>query len=809
MDPKRAKTWAVIWVVACLVLATVAPGSANDVGGSGLPGTGGGAGPAPVLVADSGISVEDAGVHQPAVDALRASFPTVFDGTGCDGGLCPSEALQRWEMAVWLVRVLDRTNPSPQAGSRFADVAAGVWWAPYTDRLADLGVTAGCGTDPLRFCPNNSVTRAQMASFLVRAFGLETGPAAGFTDTARTVHAANIDAVAAAGITAGCKIRPLRYCPTKAVTRAQMATFLARALGLVPLPAVVEPTPMPDRIAYVSYGAIYVAGADGSDEKRLTIDNSNKGDDFVGDLNLAWHDSDPSWSPDGTQITFASSRFGENEILVMDSDGRNVRRLTRQGGASPDWSPDGTRIVFAGTGVHLTSKWRYGFDTTDSIFLMDPDGGNLQKLATGGGASPSWSPDGTRIVFARSTGAYTTDIFVMHSDGNNIQRLTYDGGRLPSWSPDGTRIAFTRNEEIFLMDTDGKNRRQLTSGGGWNPSWSPDGTRIAYESTHLFVNPYTEWDIYASILSNGIIVMNLDGTDLQRVADGSRSPAWAPSASTDRRPVAVPLGSPSEFTTVTAGEHHSCGTRTDSTLACWGNNNFGQASPPTGTFTAVAAGSTHSCGIRTNGTLVCWGDNYFGEASPPRSATFTAVATGFAHSCGIRTNRSMACWGGNDSGQASAPTGTFTAISAGDDLSCGIRTNRSLACWGGNDSGQASAPTGTFTAVATGSAHSCGIRSDRTAACWGTNYFGQASAPTGTFTAISAGDDLSCGIRTNGSITCWGGNDSGQASAPAGTFTAVATGSAHSCGIRSDRTAACWGTNYFGQGSPPPDRTGP
>ena len=142
MVPKRAKTWAVIWVVASLVLATVASGSASDADTSGL----GGGGPAPVLVAGTGVAVEDAGVHQPAVDALRASFPTVFDGTGCDGGLCPSEPLQRWEMAVWLVRVLDRTNPSPQAGSRFADVAAGLWWGPYTDRLADLGVTAGCAT---------------------------------------------------------------------------------------------------------------------------------------------------------------------------------------------------------------------------------------------------------------------------------------------------------------------------------------------------------------------------------------------------------------------------------------------------------------------------------------------------------------------------------------------------------------------------------------------------------------------------------------------------------------------------------------
>ena len=119
-----------------------------------------------------GTASEDAGVHQPSIDALNRHVPGVFDGTGCGQGLCPSEALQRWEMAVWLVRVLDRANPSQQATTRFDDVDSGLWWVTYTDRLADLGVTAGCKTEPLRFCPDKPVTRAQMATFLARALGL-------------------------------------------------------------------------------------------------------------------------------------------------------------------------------------------------------------------------------------------------------------------------------------------------------------------------------------------------------------------------------------------------------------------------------------------------------------------------------------------------------------------------------------------------------------------------------------------------------------------------------------------------------------
>ena len=115
--------------------------------------------------------------------------------------------------------------------SRFADVDSGLWWAPFVERLAVLGVTAGCKTGPLCYCPADTVTRAQMASFLTRAFRLEAASqAAGFVDIGGNTHADNIDALASAAITAGCATGPLRYCP-KAVTRAQMASFLNRARG--------------------------------------------------------------------------------------------------------------------------------------------------------------------------------------------------------------------------------------------------------------------------------------------------------------------------------------------------------------------------------------------------------------------------------------------------------------------------------------------------------------------------------------------------------------------------------------------------
>ena len=168
------------------------------------------------------------GVHKPAIDALGARG--VFEGTLCDDDMfCPSEAIGRSTMAVWLIRALEDDPPPVVGASRFADVDDSGWQAPYIERLAELGVTAGCGQEPLRFCPDRSVTRAQMASFLTRAYDLDPARPVGFADIEGSTHEASINALAAAGISAGCGQDPLRFCPDRSVTRAQMATFLARA----------------------------------------------------------------------------------------------------------------------------------------------------------------------------------------------------------------------------------------------------------------------------------------------------------------------------------------------------------------------------------------------------------------------------------------------------------------------------------------------------------------------------------------------------------------------------------------------------
>ena len=171
----------------------------------------------------------DAYYHQP-VQSLAAMG--VFEGTECAEGFCPAQPLLRQEMAVWLVRALEGSDEATDHESRFADIEDDDWQTPYVERMADLGITAGCKSDPPRFCPDSPVNRGQMASFLTRALDLPPTLPAGFADVdpEANVHADNINRLYAAKVTVGCRSEPLRFCPSQSVTRAQMATFIYRAL---------------------------------------------------------------------------------------------------------------------------------------------------------------------------------------------------------------------------------------------------------------------------------------------------------------------------------------------------------------------------------------------------------------------------------------------------------------------------------------------------------------------------------------------------------------------------------------------------
>ena len=152
---------------------------------------------------------------------------------GCGDGTnyCPQRDVTRAEMATFLTRALGLETPPQPAG--FADVDPDGVHAASIEALHAAGITTGCG-DGTNFCPDRVVTRAEMATFLTRALGLETPPQpAGFADVDPDgVHAASIEALHAAGITTGCG-DGTNFCPDRAVTRAQMAAFLYRARHMI------------------------------------------------------------------------------------------------------------------------------------------------------------------------------------------------------------------------------------------------------------------------------------------------------------------------------------------------------------------------------------------------------------------------------------------------------------------------------------------------------------------------------------------------------------------------------------------------
>ncbi len=143
---------------------------------------------------------------------------------------CPDETVTREQMAAFLVRALDLET---RLVDPFTDDDGSIFEADI-ERLAAAGITRGCNPpENDLYCPDMTVTRGQMAAFLVRALGYtDVGLGDLFVDDDGSPFETDIDKLATAGVTLGCNPpRNDQFCPTQAVTRAQMAAFLNRALG--------------------------------------------------------------------------------------------------------------------------------------------------------------------------------------------------------------------------------------------------------------------------------------------------------------------------------------------------------------------------------------------------------------------------------------------------------------------------------------------------------------------------------------------------------------------------------------------------
>jgi Tol biopolymer transport system component len=197
-----------------------------------------------------------------------------------------------------------------------------------------------------------------------------------------------------------------------------------------------------------------------------------------------WADQGAAWSPDGARIAFSrhSPFTGIGGLWVMNHDGSDQTRLTgdRFSDSRPAWSPDGQWIAFSrNTGAAL------------DLYLIHPDGTGLTRLtatATSHEDNPNWSPDGRLIAYDACdgasypcSGAANYDVFTTTLAGS-VTRLTTETAidANPSWSPDGTKLVFRSdragNTEVWKMKADGSDPIQLTFRpyqGGVDPDWGP------------------------------------------------------------------------------------------------------------------------------------------------------------------------------------------------------------------------------------------------------------------------------------------------------------------------------------------------
>lgn len=223
---------------------------------------------------------------------------------------------------------------------------------------------------------------------------------------------------------------------------------------------------------------LYLQRVDGTAVTQLTSDAAD--------------DAFPSFSPDGTRITFCSTRSGTWQVYVMDADGRNVVQVTsgRTQSVHPSFAPDGRRVAYSSLGSR-SGHWE--------LWVADTETGGQRMI--GYGLFPRWSPrrDVDRIAYQRPRqrgsrwfSLWTIDLV----DGEGRRPTEVAVSPLaaivtPCWSPDGKRLAFATvvepardsngkpygRQDVWTIDADGTNRQRLTDGSGSNlmPFWGADG----------------------------------------------------------------------------------------------------------------------------------------------------------------------------------------------------------------------------------------------------------------------------------------------------------------------------------------------
>jgi len=227
-----------------------------------------------------------------------------------------------------------------------------------------------------------------------------------------------------------------------------------------------------------------------------------------------------------TQIAFIRGGAGVKELWVMDYDGANQHKVTSLGTVSltPHWSPDSSRIAFTCfepvSGVVSAQICMYSLDLGKPVSFARFRGTNN---------SPTWSPDGSQVMFSSSMQGGDPALYVTDASGNRPKRLTFNSrgaDTSPAWNPKtGQLVAFVSDRggtpQLYLMNSDGTNTQKLDlpdMGYVIDPAWSPNGQLLAFS----WRRPSGNYDIYIMDVSSRQI------RELTRDQGRNERPCWAP-----------------------------------------------------------------------------------------------------------------------------------------------------------------------------------------------------------------------------------------------------------------------------------------
>jgi TolB protein len=292
------------------------------------------------------------------------------------------------------------------------------------------------------------------------------------------------------------------------------------------------------KLAFVrNFGSYYgwdicTINPDGTDMQRITKDSSN---------NLH-----PSWSPDGTKITFDSMRGSHimSSIYVMDADGGNISCLTEQTQfcRQPAWSPDSRHIAYC-TMVDVSPGGAYSprMFVPDDIFVMDTDGKNKQYVV--GGWCPSWTSDSQYIAYTSGCSGSAWLVYTINIENLDIAEYNASGFSIkfpqrdfPTAviSPDGKSVAFDHygkpyyRRDVYIMSLDTKEVRRLTGkmeGSCSCPTWSPDGTKVAFV-TIVGTKANANIILGGQQEETAIYVIDADGNNPTLLVEDGMQPSW-------------------------------------------------------------------------------------------------------------------------------------------------------------------------------------------------------------------------------------------------------------------------------------------